>query len=165
MKSLIACLLFLNALPINGQAEASFQLFVSDDTILMGNYFEIKFEATNLNGDFELPSFDGFQIMSGPNRSHNMSIQNGRQTSSTSITLLLKPESVDIHSIPPTYFVTSDKTWETSPRDIHVLPNPDEIITDSRLESQINSFNFFDPWNSRKREPAKKKKKLKETKI
>ena len=127
-----------------------------------GNYFEIKFEAKNLEGEFDLPSFEGFDIVSGPNQTQNMSFNNGEKNSSRSISFLLKPKTVDVLSIPPAFFVSTERTWESSPRDITILPNPEGIVTDSRIRSNSN---IFDGWGFERRPPVKKKKKLKETKI
>ena len=163
----IGIILFLSlATQIWAQNEPSFALAVSDDSILMGNYFEIKYEANNLQGEFELPEFNEFEIVSGPNHSSSMSIINGQQSSSNSISLLLKPKSIENLTLPPAYFVTQDSVWEVNPRDITVLPNPDGIVTESRLSVERNTFNIFDNWGSTNpKERKKKKKKLKETKI
>ena len=162
MRTLIFISSLLLTYVLSGQQETSFSLHISDDTVLIGNYFEIKFEAKNLEGEFDLPSFEGLDIVSGPNQSQNMSFNNGEKNSSRSISFLLKPRSVDVISLPPAYFVTSDKTWESHPRDITIMPNPEGIVTDSRIRSQSN---IFGDWGFKQRPPAKKKKKLKETKI
>ncbi len=166
-KNLIGVMLFLMlGAQIWAQDEPSFALAVSDDTILMGNYFEIKYEAINLQGEFELPEFKEFEIVSGPNHSSSMSIINGQHSNSNSISLLLKPKSIADLSLPPAYFVTQDSAWEVSPHDIIVLPNPEGIVTESRLSVERNTFHFFDNWGrTNPKDRKKKKKKLKETKI
>ena len=153
------------AIDVSGQA-AEFHLSISDDTVLLGNYFEIEYRAENLEGEFDLPDFENFVIVSGPNHSTSMSIANGQQQSSSSVSFLLKPKDVDVLSLPPAYFNTKDKTWEVGPRDIMVLPNPDGIITESRIDRHTDGFDFFGNWSRSRQIPKKKKKKkLKETKI
>ncbi len=153
------------SLTLSGFAQdGTFELLLSDDTILIGNHFEIKYEAINLNGEFDLPDFEGFEVVSGPNQSSNFSINNGDQSSSVSLSFLLKPTNVTILSIGPAFFVTTDKTWEVGPRDVTVLPNPEGIVTESRIKSGVD-LNFFEKWGQHRLKPRKKKKKLKETKI
>ena len=165
MKLVIIYLLVILTGQIIGQEISSFEIEISDDTVLIGNYFEIKYEALNLNGEFDLPDFDHFEIVSGPNQGRNISITNGEQTSIQTISFLLKPSVIGVASLPPAYFVAKEKTWEVGPRDITVLSNPEGIVTDSRLSSDSQSFNFFEQWNQQNTPRFKRKKKLKETKI
>ncbi len=165
MKTTLLFTFIAGVLSLYGQDDASFKLYVSDDTILIGNYFEIKYEATNLQGEFDIPEFEDFAIVSGPNQSRNMSFTNGQSQSSSSISFLLKPKSVDVLSLPPAYFVTPDQTFEAGPRDISVLPNPDGVVTESRLDRGKDEFNFFHRWGDHPKTTKKRKKKLKETKI
>ncbi len=161
----IFLLLIAHLAIIHGQEIASFSVSVSDDTVLLGNYFEIRYESNNLDGQMDLPEFAGCVVVSGPNQMRNMSIVNGEQHSTQVISYLLKPMKSGTLSLPPAYLVTEEKTWEIGPRDIVILPNPEDIRTDSRLPDHQGSLNLFDDWGLQKNRSPKQKKKLKETKI
>ncbi|MCB0665234.1 MAG: BatD family protein [Saprospiraceae bacterium] len=144
----------------------SFEVKVSVDSILLGNYLEIQFTAQNITGEFEAPQLEDFEIVGGPNQSTSMSMINGETSQSASYSYFIKPKTTGVLHIEPAYFHSSDdQSYETPPIDIYCLPNPEGIVQNSRIEKQkeqlhFGGFPFFD------RTPAKpKKKKLKVTKI
>lgn len=166
-RSIVKIVIFLlSTVALHGQLDQSFEVRVSTDTVLAGTTFEIRFEAKNLSGTFEPPTFHDFDLVGGPSQSTQMSFVNGVSNQSSSYSYFLMPKEVGVHTLEPAYYITNDTSWETSPIDIYCLPNPEGIRNDTRIDSKGNAD--FPSWfgRDRYRQPAvKKKKKLKETKI
>ena len=171
LATLFLCLAF--STPVFCQ-DAKFEVQVSSDSILLGNYFEIRFKIENVKGNFEPPPFEGFQILSGPNQSTSMQIINGDMTQSASYTYFLKPVEIGNYTIPPAYLIIDEETTkETDPIEIIVVPNPDGIVqkpaqrTPRSLFDVHPGFPFIqdDSLTMPGKKPNKKKKKLKVTKI
>jgi hypothetical protein len=173
MKKLVTFILGLAfSIPTFCQ-DAKFEVQVSSDSILLGNYFEIRFIIEDTKGQFEPPSFHELKILSGPNQSSSMQIINGDMNQSMQYSYLLKPEDIGNYIIPPAFLLLEDETTlETESIEIVVVPNPEGIIQKPQLGSEKSFFNhrpsfpFGDgPTVSPEKNSKKKKKKLKVTKI
>lgn len=148
-----------------------FTLEISTDSILMGNYFEVKFTLENANGrNFYPPTFEGFTIIGGPNQASSMSIVNGNMTQSISYSYYLEPKDIGQFWIEPASIEAGDDILETSPTEILVVPNPDGIKQYPKQREQRRLF--FDDFFSRpritpepmpKNEPVQPKKKKRKT--
>lgn len=144
----------------------AFEVQVSTDTILYGNYLEVRFTAQNISGKFESPRFKDFDVVGGPNQSTNMSIVNGVATQSASYSYFIEPKNTGLVIIEPAYFVNDkQENHETPPIEIVCLPNPDGLTTESRIKKgndplRMNTFPFL-----RESPASQSKKKLKVTKI
>ena len=126
-----------------------FTVEVSTDSILMGNYFEVKFMLENANGqNFEAPDFDEhFNVVSGPNFSTSMSMLNGDITQSMTITYYLEPKDVGAWYILPASVEAGDKILETAPLEVLVVPNPDGIKQSPPRKRESFQFNWGDPFD------------------
>lgn len=127
-----------------GLAAQNFEVVVSSDSVLLGNYIEVSFKAENLDGKFEAPETMGMDILSGPNTSSSIQIINGDRSSTSSYSYYLKPSDVGSYTIPPAYLITDEKTLETSPIVINVYPNPENIIIEPRMAEDNMFFDFDD---------------------
>ncbi len=163
----VAMLFLLISITTLGAQEneaGSFEVLIGSDSILDGNYFEVRFTAQNLKGRFVAPDWDDLQVVGGPNQSSSMQMINGKTSQKSSITFFLKAPGVGNWTIPPAYWESEDQTWETSPIDIICLPNPERIDAPAMIDEQDEGImpfsSFFDVQKT-----ARKKKKLKETKI
>lgn len=107
--------------------DASFEILVSQDTVLLDNYLEVKFVIEQAQGDFEPPTFEGFQIVSGPNQSSQMSIINGEVSQQRSYGYYLAPVQPGDLYIGEAYLTLNDQVLETAPKKIIALDNPDQI--------------------------------------
>ena len=165
----ILTLIFIIIVPVLGVAQIdqvqSFEVKISSDSILFGNYLEVRFTAKNIQGEFEPPKFEDFDVIGGPNQSTSMSIVNGKTSQTASYSYFIKPRNTGLIHLEPAYFVNGeDQSFETSPVDIYCLPNPDGEVQESRIDDDSDRINFHSfPFFSEK--PAKPKKKLKVTKI
>lgn len=154
----------LGLLAQDDQVQA-FEVQVSTDTILYGNYLEVRFTAQNITGKFEAPKFEDFNVASGPNQSTNMTIVNGVASQSASYSYFIEPKNTGLVIIEPAYYVKDNQeSHETPPIEIICLPNPDGISKESRIEKGnrlgLNTFPFL-----RESPASQSKKKLKVTKI
>ena len=111
------------------QSEPKFYIEVSTDSVLMENYFEVKFILENGQGkNFEPPSFAEFQVVGGPNQSSSIRMVNGAVDQNMTFSFFLKPKEVGNYFIQPASIVVNGKTLETNPLSVIVVPNPDGII-------------------------------------
>lgn len=123
------------------QQEAKLTVEISSDSILLGNYIEVKFTIENAAvTNFEAPNFDGFNIVSGPNQSSSMMISNGKVSQSVAYSYYIEPVEVGTYFIQPAFVDTEEGALESIPLEVWVVDNPDGII---QRPQQKNSRNFF----------------------
>jgi len=125
----------------------SLSVTVSSDSVLLGNYIKLEFKVENIDGQFEAPDLSTLEIISGPNTSSSIQIINGDKSSHTTYSYFVKPMELGTHIIAPAYLVAEEQTFETSPIEINIYPNPENLIMEP--ESQDND-SFFDlqDWGS-----------------
>jgi len=110
------------------QGEGPFSVEVSTDSVLLGNFIEVKFTLENAKGtNFEAPDFSTFKIVSGPNTSSSYSVVNGEASQSVSYSYYLEPLDIGNYFILPASILVKDRTLETEPLELIVAPNPDGI--------------------------------------
>lgn len=113
---------------LSAQNEARFVASVSTDSVLLGNYFEVKFSVENGQGEqFEPPAFTDFMVVAGPNMSSSYSMINGKVKQELSYTYFLEPKDVGVFYIGPASIKIDGKTLESQPIEILAVPNPDGI--------------------------------------
>jgi len=144
MRRLLTLLLTFGAFLLTAQKNPVFKVEVSTDSILMDNYFEVKFTLENADSrQFTPPSFEDFQVLSGPNTSSSMSIVNGDMTQSISYTYYLKPKDIGNYYIAPASIEADGQTIESEPVEVMIHPNPDGVIqTPTQRKSRM-----FDPFD------------------
>ncbi len=128
----------------------NFTVTVSTDSILMDNYFEVKFTLENADGqNFEAPDFSQhFKVISGPNFSTSMNIVNGDISRKMTITYFVEPKETGLFYILPASVQAADKVLETSPLEVVVVPNPDGIKqAPAGSNSDSFQFNFGNPFD------------------
>jgi len=125
------------------EGEPTFEVKISKSSILLGNYFEVTFSLKNAKGaKFEAPSFNEFEIVSGPNQSSSISIVNGVTTQSVSYTYYLKPREVGVFYVAPAFIQADGETLSTEPIEINVLENPEGIIDKPGTINRMHMFQF-----------------------
>lgn len=128
MQSLIILsLLLLSSLSLRSE-EVVFKVEVSTDTVLMDNYFEVKFTLENTSASFSPPSFSEFDIVGGPQQSSSFTMINGVVTQSATYTYYLKPRSEGVFFIDSAEIEVDGEALKTPGVEIIVLPNPEGII-------------------------------------
>jgi len=145
MKYPIHCLSIIYfSFVFTGSAQ-TFEAAVSTDSILIGNYIELRFNAENISGEFIAPNLDDFQIISGPNTSSSIQIINGNKTSTLGYTYLIKPLELGIYTIEAASINTEELYLATTPIQIEVHPNPDNLIVEPNTNENSFYFDFFSP--------------------
>jgi hypothetical protein len=135
-----------------------FTVAVSSDTILLGNYFELKFTIENATSNgFEAPDMYDFNVIGGPNTSTSISIINGEMTQSATYTYYLEPMEIGVFTIRPAYLTSGDVALETPPIDIIVVPNPEGIIQPPHAPGKrIEQFSMPDQAPKKPARPVRK---------
>ena len=172
MKTILSTIFISFFLISNSFGQSEFMVTVSNDSILLGNYFQATFTLKNQSGqDFHPPSFKDYEIVSGPNQSMSSTFINGEMSQTISYSYLLRPKEIGTYYIEPADIQTESGILETVPIEINVFPNPDNIQQD--IPNQRESFDPFEKFNgfdlfefpSRKENLEKKKKKRRVYKI
>lgn len=147
------------------ESAPKFTVEISTDSVLMGNYFEVKFTLENADGsNFEAPHFENFDIVGGPNHSSSYSFVNGEMSQSITFSYYLQPRDIGAYYILPASIETKEAVLETIPLEVWVAPNPEGIQQfPKERESRRNFFDDF--WNQNpfgEQMPAPEKPKRKE---
>jgi len=139
--------------------DAKMLVEISADTILLGNYIQLRYTLENVGGKFEMPELEGMLLISGPNITSSMSMINGEVTQKASYTVYLKPVDIGNHYIGPAYIETESGVLESQPINITAIDNPDG------LQQSPTAYKLIEEITSNSEEGAKKKKKVKRFKI
>ncbi|MEL6943050.1 MAG: BatD family protein, partial [Bacteroidota bacterium] len=126
MKRLLTLIALFSAFLLSAQKDVTLKVEISTDSILMDNYFEVKFTLENADSrQFTPPLFEGFQVLSGPNTSSSMSIINGNVSQSISYSYYLKPKDIGNYYISPASIEVDGNILESEPIEVTIHPNPD----------------------------------------
>jgi len=116
-----ALLLLLISSIVVGQ-EATFYADSDAKQIVAGNYFQVSFVLENGKGQsFRAPDFEGFDIMSGPSRSSQVSIVNGRTSQKMTISYGLTATKPGKYTIGAATIRVSGKALQSKPITVEVL--------------------------------------------
>lgn len=136
---------FVISLAAFSQQAAKLTVEVSNDSILLGNYIEVKFTIENASvKNFEAPNFDGFTIVSGPNQSSSMMISNGNVSQTMTYSYYIEPVDVGNYFIQPAFVDTEEGALESIPLEVLVVDNPDGIIQQPQQKHRQDLFNRDD---------------------
>src|SRR4051812_2426632 len=79
----------LGSLGVHGQS-VHFTASCSGNTANVGDQIEVTFELQGAGGNFQAPSFAGFNVLMGPAQSSQMQFINGTVTQSVSYTYVIQ---------------------------------------------------------------------------
>lgn len=149
MKSRIFAMVFalLCVGALSAQEEARFTIEISSDSVLLGNYFEVKFTLENAKGsNFEPPAFGEFLLRGGPNTASSMTMVNGEVSQTITYSYYLEPKDIGNFWVEPASIMVEDQVLETEPVEVVVFPNPDgikqEIPQRHHFEFRMDDFSF-----------------------
>jgi len=94
--------------------EPSLSMTVDRNPVGLGERFRLTISLEGSRGDIIPPALDDFQIIAGPSVSNQMSIVNGRTSSSTSHVYFLSPKTQGEFTLSPAKARTSKATLESS---------------------------------------------------
>lgn len=121
-KHLILISFCLIALFSSAQAQVSFEAYVDAKQIVLNSYLEVNFTLKNADGaNFRPPKFEGFSVLSGPNRSSSTTIINGKVSKEISLSYTLKPDRKGKLRIGSASIKTNGKILKTKPVPVEVL--------------------------------------------
>ena len=151
-------------------AQSDFTVNISNDSILLGNHFQVTFTLKNQSGsDFHAPNFKDYEVLSGPNQSMSSTFINGDMNQTISYSYVVRPKEIGTYYIESADINTENGVLETAPIEINVFPNPDNIkqeIPNKRdTFDPFEGFDGFDLFDFPSREKAPKKKKRRVYKI
>lgn len=119
IKHYIFILLLLCAGTVLGQ---SFTAQVAKTTVATGEQFEVQFTINTSSADrYTPPSFEGFQVVGGPNQSSSMTSINGNVTQSISIGYILVALKEGTFTIGSASLRSNGKMLSTNPITIKVV--------------------------------------------
>ncbi|MGE5356220.1 MAG: BatD family protein [Deltaproteobacteria bacterium] len=143
MKSILTIFSVLIILNIISAQKGDFTMEVSNDTVLEGNYFILKYRIMNVEGKFEAPDFSDFQIVGGPMSNSMFSMVNGKTSRESSYTYLLKPIGKGTLTIPKARLIIGDESLYTGEIKIVSKENPEGIKIKPELKDEKNPI-FID---------------------
>lgn len=130
-----------------GAQTVSFKAEVDATKIVEGSYVDLKFILSNGEGsNFKPPSFNGFDIASGPNRSSSMTIINGNVNKTLSYSYSLVPKNIGKFRIGSASIQASSGVKKTQPITIEVIKakkNPNKKYSTVFIETSINDSLAF----------------------
>jgi hypothetical protein len=107
---------------VSAQSNVSFEAFCDAKRVVAGNYFEVSFTLKNAEGsNFKPPSFNGFEVLSGPSRSVSTQIINGVVSSQMGYSYTLMAQKVGNFTIGSATIRANGKTLKTVPLKIEVV--------------------------------------------
>ncbi len=102
--------------------QGKFYAVCNADEVILGSYFNVEFVIENASpDDFVPPDFKGFKILSGPNRSSQVSIINGQRSQKESYGYTLIPETAGKLVIGSAKIRIGKKTFKSKPLTVEVL--------------------------------------------
>jgi len=142
----IAFLLALSGLQAHAQQGIHFYAELSQDSVLMGHTFELKYTLENApQVQFQPPAIQGFDLISGPMTSSVMNMINGQTTQRVTYTYVLRPRGEGEYFLPSAAAEVEGQTLRTKELQIVVLSNPEGIPQRSPSPMDMNgmSMDFF----------------------
>lgn len=134
-----------------GQA---FSAFVSKNKVSLDETFQVSFKIDNAQPQgIEYPSFDGFQVLGGPNTSTSMQFINGNTSQSTTYSFYIRPKKEGKITIGPATVLVNGQKLTSQPIQMEVSPAGTSGNTasggnetqrkDQSLEAQLKDYIFL----------------------
>ena len=103
-------------------ADVELKATLSHEVVNINQRFEVTYSITNSDASqFDMPSFDGFRILSGPNQSRRMQFINGKRSSSSSWSFILLPTREGRFTIDPAAVVVDGKVIQSASLSVTVV--------------------------------------------
>ena len=115
--------LWLFPMLLTAQSEISFLASTDADRVVPGQVFTVSYQLSNIDVDqFLPPGFSNFEIISGPNRSSQISIVNGQRSMSFTYSYQLIAERAGQFTLPPAKAKTEKGILVSNQLEIEVVP-------------------------------------------
>ncbi len=105
-----------------GVAQGEFKVYAETNQALAGSSFRVEFRLENAEGrNFNPPDFGGLQVLSGPSRSMQTSVINGRTSFSTGYEYILSGTRPGKYRIGSASIVAGGQVRKTKPLEVEIL--------------------------------------------
>lgn len=102
--------------------EATFEAYSDAKQVVLNSYFEVTFTLKNGDGsNFRAPSFDNFNVLSGPARSVSTTIINGAVSKELSYSYTLQPKKLGKFNIGSASIRVDNRELRTRPLSVEVV--------------------------------------------
>lgn len=118
-RSLEIIAFLLLSLALNAQVD--FRAKLSQKEVQVGQRFQVEFSVNQDGRNFRAPSFQGFQVLSGPNFSVNTFRDNSGTRYKISYTYILQTRKEGEYAIDPAFIQIEGKTYRTEPVTVQVV--------------------------------------------
>ena len=142
MKNLLA--LFFVFVFLRSFSQVSVVAAVSKNPVVQGEKFELTFTVLNHDvSTLQLPSFSGFEIVSGPNKSTSMEWVNGKKTESGSYSYTLKGNKPGKFAIGKATITEGTRIFYSDELNVTVTTEINSLGAHQLTDSQQNLFDDF----------------------
>ncbi len=132
-RCILSILAFIGIFQLDAQS-INFVASADAKQIVQGNFVELNFTLSNAEGrGIQFPSFDGWETVSGPSTSTQMTIINGRTTRKTSYQFYLASSTPGKYVVGSATILVDGKKYQTDPIEIEVIkgnPQPATAIAE-----------------------------------
>lgn len=119
-------LFIASLLSLSLSAQVSFRASVNQTQVTVGQRFAVEFKVNQNGDDFKAPSFQGFQVLGGPNTSVSTYMDNSGTRYTLSYSYVLRARKAGEYSIDPAFIKVEGKTYRTEPITIKVVERSEE---------------------------------------
>ena len=127
-------LVLLISIGIDGISQ-KFTATVNQNTVTLGHQFKINFSVDGQGENFQIPPFENFRVLSGPNQSTSIQYVNGQMSSSISYSYILAATKTGQFTIPPAEVSVGGKRLKSNPIEISVV-NPTQAQQQATQQKQ-----------------------------
>lgn len=144
-RSLLVIAVSAVAFPVLTMAQdVKFTVEVSSDSVLMNHRFSVAYTLENSEVErFTPPSFNDFEVLSGPATTSRMQFSNGVKSNSISYEFVLRPILPGAYQLPTIEIATKDGLLVSESLEIMVYPNPDDLPEPPQKQSRDLFDDFF----------------------
>lgn len=146
MRRHLILLVCLSLLPLLGFAqEVYFDGGADARQVILSGYVNVTFTLHNANGsEFQAPPFKDFEILSGPNTSTSMRIENGVRSQSYGLSYQLQPRKIGKFTIGAASIKANGKAYRSSPFQIEVVKGRESTAsTREELNAELKEQLFL----------------------
>lgn len=115
--------------------EATFEAYADAKQVVLNSYFEVTFTLKNGDGsNFRAPSFDNFNVLSGPARSVSTTIINGAVSKELSYSYTLQPKKLGKFSIGSASIRVDNRELRTRSLSVEVVEGQESNESETSAE-------------------------------
>ena len=153
LKYILFLLISVSSINVSAQAKFYAQ---GPSSGTLGKDYKVVFVIENADAsNFKAPSFDGFQVLSGPNQSSSYQNINGKITNSVSLYYYLRPLAEGVLLIGKASVIIGGKPWYTDEIEVDIQVAKQAIVNQNGTQQNQKSPNHSvkpDDWKQQAKE-------------